>query len=142
KEILADDEANTVSVEVNEPHSDLLDSMSTAFIICPKGLEDTEALATEPQGSGPYRIVSMKRGDTYELEAWGSPALDDPDSVPDKLTYRVVTDDSTRANLAETGDVDIVSVVGRDSKRLESSIEPIRGEAFQSDSVVFNQRPG
>ncbi|MFO6451729.1 MULTISPECIES: ABC transporter substrate-binding protein [unclassified Aeromicrobium] len=142
KEIVGDDAANTVSVEVNEPHSDLIDSMATAFIVCPKGLEDTEKLATEPQGSGPYRLTSMKRGDTYELEAWDSPALEDPDSVPAKLTYRVVTSDSTRANLVDTGDADIVSVVGRDSKRLESVVEPIQGKAFQSDSVVFNQRDG
>ncbi|WP_186813792.1 ABC transporter substrate-binding protein [Aeromicrobium flavum] len=142
KQIVADDEANTVSVEVNEPHTDLIDSMATAFIVCPKGLADTKALATTPQGSGPYKLTSMKRGDTYELEAWGSPALEDPESVPAKLTYRVVTSDSTRANLVDTGEADIVSVVGRDSKRLESTVEPIQGKAFQADSVVFNQREG
>ncbi|MCD9153909.1 ABC transporter substrate-binding protein [Aeromicrobium duanguangcaii] len=142
KQIVADDEANTVSVEVNEPHTDLIDSMATAFIVCPKGLADTEALATTPQGSGPYKLTSMKRGDTYELEAWGSPALEDPESVPAQLTYRVVTSDSTRANLVDTGDADIVSVIGRDSKRLEASVEPIQGKAFQADSIVFNQRPG
>lgn len=142
KQIVGDDDANTVSVEVNEPHSDLIDSMATAFIVCPKGLEDTEALATTPQGSGPYRLVSMKRGDTYELEAWDSPALEDPDSVPDKLTYRVVMSDSTRANLVDTDGADIVSVVGRDSKRLEASVAPIQGKAFQADSIVFNQRDG
>lgn len=141
KEIIGDDQANTVSVEVNEPHSDLIDSMSTAFIVCPKGLEDPEALATEPQGSGPYKVASMKRGDVYELEAWGSSAIEDGDEVPAKLTMRVVTSDSTRANLVETSGADIVSVVGRDSARLAGQIKPIQGKAFQADSVVFNQRP-
>ena len=142
KEIVGDDEANTVSVEVNDPHSDLLDSMSTAFIVCPKGLEDTEALATTPQGSGPYKMVKAARGDSYELEAWDSPAIEEGDEVPAKLTVRVVTSDATRANLVETNGADIVSVVGRDSKRLEANREAIQGAAFQADSIVFNQRDG
>src|SRR5690606_20510050 len=118
---------------VNDPHSDLLDSMSTAFVICPKGLKDLKALATTPQGSGPYKITSLKRGDTYELETWDSPALEDPDSVPAKLTFRVITNDATRANLFETGDTDIAGILGRDSKRLESGHEFIQGKAFEAD---------
>ncbi|MCD9153908.1 ABC transporter substrate-binding protein [Aeromicrobium duanguangcaii] len=141
KQVVADDAANTVSIEVNEPHSDLLDSMSTAFVICPKGLADTEALATQPQGSGPYKVTSLKRGDTYVLEAWDSPALEDPDSVPGKITFRVITNDATRANLFETGDTDIAGILGRDSQRLEGKHEPIRGKAFEADSLTFNQRP-
>jgi peptide/nickel transport system substrate-binding protein len=141
KQIVADDDANTVSIEVNDPHSDLLDSMSTAFVICPKGLKDTKALATEPQGSGPYKIASLKRGDTYELEAWDSPALEDPASVPGKITFRVITNDATRANLFETGDTDIAGILGRDSQRLESKGKPIQGKAFEADSLTFNQRP-
>lgn len=142
KEIVADDEANTVSLEVNEPHSSLVDSMSTSFIICPAGLADLDALKTAPQGSGPYKITTLKRGDTYELEAWGSPALEDPDSVPDKITMRVITADSTRANLFETGATDIAAILGRDSERLERKHEPIKGLGFAADSVTFNQRPG
>ncbi|GEO88321.1 peptide ABC transporter substrate-binding protein [Aeromicrobium flavum] len=141
KQIVADDEANTVSIEVKDPHSDLLDSMSTAFVICPKGLKDLEALATTPQGSGPYKVTSLKRGDTYELEAWDSPALEDADSVPAKLTFRVITADATRANLFETGETDIAGILGRDSKRLEGSHEFIQGKAFEADSLTFNQRP-
>ncbi|MET0467405.1 MAG: ABC transporter substrate-binding protein [Aeromicrobium sp.] len=141
KDIVADDAARTVSIEVNDPHSDLLDSMSTAFVICPKGLEDTEALATAPQGSGPYKVTSLKRGDTYELEAWGSPALEDPESVPGKITFRVITNDATRANLFETGETDIAGILGRDSQRLEGNHEFIQGKAFEADSLTFNQRP-
>ena len=142
KEITADDEANTVAVEVNDPHSDLIDGMSTAFIVCPKGLADTEALASTPQGSGAFKITTLKRGDTYVLEAWDSPAIEDPNSIPKKITMRVVTSDSTRANLFETGETDIAAITGRDTERLERSHEPIKGRAFAADSLTFNQRPG
>lgn len=142
KQISADDDKLTVRVEVNDPHTDLLDGMRNAFIVCPKGLEDTKALATVPQGSGPYKLVSSKRGDTYELELWDSPALEADTKLPGKITMKVITADSTRANLFETKAADIVSIVGRDAKRLEQNHTPIKGKALQADALVFNQRSG
>lgn len=142
KEIVADDAKDTVSVEVNDPHSDLIDGMTSAFIVCPKGLEDTEALATAPQGSGPYKLTSLKRGDAYVLDAWDSPALESPDEVPVQITMRVITADSTRANLFQTGATDIAAILGRDAERLLADNEPIRGKAFEADSLMFNQRDG
>ncbi len=142
KSATADDAANTVTVEVNGPHTDLLEGLRNAFIICPAGLDDTEALVTDPQGSGPYKLVDMSRGDTYVLERWDSPAVEDIESLPAKITMKVVTSDSTRANLFETGQADIVSVLGRDAKRLEAEHEPILGEGYQADSLTFNQREG
>ncbi|MCQ3999547.1 hypothetical protein GL325_14065 [Aeromicrobium sp. 636] len=141
KEIAADDEADTLSIEVNDPHSDLLDGLTQAFIVCPKGLKDLDALASAPQGSGPYKITTLKRGDAYELEAWGSPTVE-PGDVPEKISIRVVTSDSTRANLFETGETDIAAITGRDSQRLEAKTKPIQGKTFQADSLTFNQRDG
>ena len=142
KAATADDEANTVSVEVNEPHTDLLEGLRNAFIVCPKGLADTEALATEPQGSGPYKLVSKSRGDTYVFERWDSPAVDNIEELPEKITMRVVTSEATRANMLETGEADIISLLGRDAQRLEGKYEAILGEGYFADTLVFNQRPG
>jgi peptide/nickel transport system substrate-binding protein len=142
KRISADDAANTLTVEVNDPHTDLLDGLRNAFIVCPKGLADTKALATVPQGSGPYKLTSSKRGDTYVLERWDSPALEADAKLPEKITMKVVTADSTRANLFETNAADIVSIVGRDARRLRENSTPVKGKALQADALVFNQRAG
>lgn len=142
KSIVGDDEADTLTIEVNEPHTDMLESMTNAFIVCPKGLEDVEGLATAPQGSGPYKITTLKRGEEYVLEAWDSPGLADDEEIPERITMRVVTADSTRANLFETGATDIAAVLGRDSERLEREHKPIQGKAFGADSVSFNEREG
>lgn len=142
KSATADDEANTLTVEVNKPHTDLLEGLRNAFIVCPAGLADPEALATEPQGSGPYRLVSKSRGDTYVFERWDSPAVDDIEELPEKITMRVVTSEATRANMLETGEADIVSLLGRDAQRLEGKYEAIKGEGYFADTLVFNQRPG
>lgn len=142
KSIVGDDEADTLTIEVNSPHTDMLEAMTNAFVVCPKGLEDPESLATAPQGSGPYKLASMKRGDEYVLEAWGSPALGEGEEVPEKITMRVITDDSTRANLFETGATDIAAILGRDNERLIREHEPIQGKAFGADAVSFNEREG
>jgi peptide/nickel transport system substrate-binding protein len=142
KRAVADDAKNTLFVEVNEPHTDLLEGLRNAFIVCPKGLADEEKLAVEPQGSGPYRLVEKSRGDTYVLERWDSPAVEDIEDMPERITMKVVTSDTTRANMLETGQADIVSVLGRDAKRLEASREPIEGRGYQADTLLFNQREG
>lgn len=140
KSIVGDDEADTLTIEVNEPHADMLESMTNAFVVCPKGLADVESLGTAPQGSGPYKIASMKRGDEYVLEAWGSPALGEDEDVPAKITMRVVTSDSTRANLFETGATDIAAILGRDNERLIRDHDPIQGRAYGADAISFNER--
>ncbi|GAA3534446.1 diguanylate phosphodiesterase [Aeromicrobium flavum] len=142
KSIVGDDAADTLTIEVNEPHTDMLETMTNAFVVCPKGLKDVEGLATAPQGSGPYKITTLKRGEEYVLEAWDSPGLADDEEIPDKITMRVVTSDSTRANLFETGTTDIAAVLGRDSERLERDNKPIQGKAYGADSMSFNERKG
>lgn len=142
KSIVGDDEADTLTIEVNQPHADMLESMTNAFVVCPKGLADVEGLGTAPQGSGPYKIASMKRGDEYVLEAWDSPALGEDEDVPAKITMRVVTSDSTRANLFETGATDIAAILGRDNERLIRDHDPIQGRAYGADAISFNEREG
>jgi peptide/nickel transport system substrate-binding protein len=142
KSIVGDDDADTLTIEVNQPHTDMLESMTNAFVVCPKGLADVEGLGTAPQGSGPYKIASMKRGDQYVLESWDSPSITDEEEVPAKITMRVVTSDSTRANLFETGATDIAAILGRDNERLVRDNEPIQGKAFGADAMSFNEREG
>lgn len=142
KKVTADDEASTLSIELNGPHIDMLDGLRSAFIVCPSGLEDTEKLATVPSGSGPYKLTKSTRGDSYELERWDSPAVEADATLPQRITMKVVTADSTRANLFETDAADIVSVVGRDAARLAEEHEPVKGRGNGTESLMFNQRPG
>ncbi len=57
-----------------------------------------------PLGSGPFRVVSWRRGDTVTLEAnpfyWrGKPRID-------RLVYHIIADPSTRLEVLRTGEVD------------------------------------
>lgn len=141
KDITADDDAGTVTIQLNSPYTYLLEGLSQAYIVCPPALEDVEALATKPAETGPYEVTQLKRGEGYTLQRRDTPVVDAAE-LPGAIEMRVINDDTTRANLVDTGEVDIASVLGRDATRLEQKTEPIDGQAFLSDAMLFNQAEG
>jgi peptide/nickel transport system substrate-binding protein len=143
KEIKADDAASTIAITVNKPYSDLLFGMSTAFIVCPNGLEDAEALAQKPAETGPYTLTKSKRGDSYTLTRRDKDAaVEELESMPKQITLRVVEDDTTRANLLGTGAVDITPIEGRDAERLKKQFKVVEGMTYLPDALLFNHNTG
>lgn len=140
--IMGDDDANTITIELNEPYTYLLEGLSFAYIICPDGLDDPDGLSTDPAETGPYEVTDLNRGDSYTLTRKDSAAVDDLDHMPKTIKMRVVNDDTTRANLIDTDQVNIASILGRDAERLEATRESIPGPAFLADSLLFNQADG
>jgi peptide/nickel transport system substrate-binding protein len=119
--------AQEVVVEVSEPYADLLASFTlpSTGIICPAGLANPDALATESFGTGPYVLADQVAGSSYTYElrdeyTWGP----DYTSItagtrPATLTLKVVEDESTAANLLDAGDVQIAMFGGADWQRFE-----------------------
>lgn len=73
-----------------------------------------------PVGTGPFRLVSYKRGETIELERnsdyfkVGLPKLD-------RLVFRIIPDGSTQLLAMEQGEIDYVNrIPNADVKRLQS----------------------
>lgn len=146
--VTADDASNTVTVTVKRPYTYLVEGMADAYVICPDGLDDPDALAQRPAGTGPYRLVSSKRGQSYELARRDDYNALPPgmtlDQYPQSLEMRVVKDDTTRANLLQTREADIGSVLGQDAQRLRSSgaLEEVEGAGFGVSALLFNQAKG
>lgn len=141
KEITADDEAGTVTIQLNSPYTYLLEGLSQGYVVCPGALDDVETLATDPAETGPYEVTELKRGVGYTLQRRETPVVE-ADQIPATIDMRVIGDDTTRANLVDTGEVDIASILGRDATRLQQKTEPIDGKAFLSDAMLFNQADG
>lgn len=142
KEITADDDANTVTVELNEPFTYLLEGLSVGYIVCPSALEDLEKLAGTPAPTGPYTVSEFKRGERYVLERRDDLVVVDEADLPAEIELRVVADDTTRANLVSTKQVDVAPILGRDAERLKENLEPIIGPAAIASSLIFNQTDG
>jgi peptide/nickel transport system substrate-binding protein len=141
--------ADTVTIKLNVPNSDLLLSLAMPWssVICAAGLDKPDTLQSTPVGSGPYKVTEAVRGDRYTLEArpgyaWGPEGMTTAVAdVPKKLVMRVVTNMTTAANLLLGGEINYASISGRETERLGRDKSLIRFDAtlFGTDSLSFHQ---
>lgn len=141
KEVVADNDANTIDIALNEPYTFLLEGLAQAYVVCPTAFDDIEALDTTPAETGTYALDSMSRGESYTLKSRETVTFD-TSKQPQTLELRMVQDDTTRANLIETGAADIGSVLGRDAERLQDGHTQTDGLAYLADGLLFNQNEG
>jgi peptide/nickel transport system substrate-binding protein len=98
-------------------------------------------------GSGPYQLVEAVHGDHVTMKrrddwSWGPNGITAKD-IPSQITYKVVTNETTAANLLLTGGLDISKVAGADVPRLlaESSLINKTATSFYNYTIVFSQDP-
>jgi peptide/nickel transport system substrate-binding protein len=148
--VTADDAAGTVTITLVHPFSDLLSGLAqvAAGVICPAGLANPTALKTEVFGSGPYTLTASVRGSSYTLSrrsnyAWGKDGATSSSLVP-TVVLKVVTNDTTAANLIVSGGLNIAQISGPDVNRLEanSSYTHVSSNLYAADPLVMNESPG
>lgn len=103
-----------------------------------------DALATDPVGTGPYRLLEWRRGDAVTLARfdpyWGRPAQ------LSQLTFRFIADPNAAYAAMRAGDLDLFpdfpapEVLGQlaSDPRLKLVITPSEGEVI----LAINQRTG
>lgn len=98
----------TVEVTLDAPYAPALRNLSVPFTaIVPKHIVETdeENWLLNPVGSGPYKFVEWKQGDSVKLEAFedyyaGAPATKN-------LVMKVIPEAAQRTIALETGEIDI-----------------------------------
>jgi peptide/nickel transport system substrate-binding protein len=145
---VADDKARTVTVTTSVPNPFMLQGLGFVQIICSKGLANRSSLTRGMNGSGPYTLVSAVPGDHYTFQVrkgytWGpGGASTTTNGLPAKVTLKVVTNETTQANLILTGGLNMASISGADRLRLN------KAKLFQKTSVAapleffINENPG
>lgn len=143
--------ARTVSIKLAAPNSDLMLALAMPWssIVCPAGLANGDALQATPQGSGPYRLAAAARGDRYTLtrrgdHGWAPQVGAAAGEAPGTLVLRVTPNVTTAANLIVTGEVNLVSITGRDVERLagERSLKRTDVTLFGTDGLLYSQAEG
>jgi peptide/nickel transport system substrate-binding protein len=157
KSVTTNSADNSVTVTLTKPYNALVQSFGTPFpasIICPAGLKNPKGLGAAPQGSGPYVFdkAASQRGSTYVFKlrndyTWGPVAWTAKTAgVPQEADFRVVTDETTAANLLTTGEVDISPIAGISEQRVRAnpSNYDFTYESLQAGSwgSLFNQTKG
>lgn len=132
KSITADTGANSVTVTLTKPYNALLPALSIPFltpIICPSGVAHPKSMSAAPAGSGPYVYdkAASQRGSQYVFTLrkdynWGPEGWTAQKAgIPTKIIDRVVTDETTGANLFNTGEVDVAPVYGINEPRVAAN---------------------
>jgi peptide/nickel transport system substrate-binding protein len=149
--VAADDAANTVTIKLANPYSGMLPAMTSPFtgIVCPAGLAAVDKLATTTQGTGPFVAKSQVAGSSYTFTRrtgydWGPKFADQPSGgLPTTLVMDVVSDDSTQANLFETGQLQIAGFTSNEGERFQGKSGISSVVQPQSDTMlIFNESAG
>ncbi len=93
----------------------------------------------EPVGTGPFRLVEWRTGESLTLEAfddyfWGRPCLD-------RIVFRIIPDDQARVNALLTGEVDLLAPVpGASVERVQQdgNFNVVTAEEDSLFFIVFN----
>jgi peptide/nickel transport system substrate-binding protein len=137
---------NTVTVTTASPNPFMLQGLSFVQIVCGKGLADRGALAKGTIGSGPYVLAGVVPGDHYTFKlrkgyAWGPNGATSA-GMPPQVVVKVVTNETTQANLLLTGGVNIANIAGADRKRLNSRHIFHRDAVGTPVEIFFNEGQG
>jgi peptide/nickel transport system substrate-binding protein len=110
----------TVKFTLSEPYGPFLSYMNMGIVPKSVAEKDPTQFANNPIGTGPFKFVSWKRGDTITLAAndnyfQGRPKLDG-------IQLKIVPDNSARAVALESGDLDFIQspVSPQDVTRMET----------------------
>lgn len=140
-EVVVDDEY-VVTLKLKEPYAPLLSILASqeGSMISPKAIaEAADELATHPVGTGPFVFETWKSGQEITLTSnkdyWGT--------VPkvDKVTFKVVPEDSTRLAMIESGEAHIaeqVPVTEIDRIENSSTMNLFRAEGLAVEFIGFN----
>ncbi len=152
--ITADDDAGTVTIDLQIPWPDLLAGLaiSTTGIVCPEGLADPEGLAVGPvegSESGPYVLASFEAGVRYtytlreDYNAWPEWSTAIPGEPAQTLEYVVSPDSTASANLVISGQLDIAKIQAQTIDRFDGMEGyNVAVNRFSDFYLIFNQREG
>jgi peptide/nickel transport system substrate-binding protein len=147
----ASNKRGTFFFGTEKPWRNILGAFSNFPIVCPNGIAavraNPRAMETAMFGSGPYTLESYKPGDqiVFKLRPqwhWGPPGTSTK-TMPDTLIYKVLTNNTTAANLLATGDLTYGLVEGQDVDRLLTM--PLTHQVVQNQLVSalgMNQAAG
>ena len=138
-----------ITVTTRQPYGFMLQTLGTAPIVCAKGVKDPSSIANRSDGTGPFVLTSVIPGNSYTFAVrrgyhWGPEgASTSAPGTPAKLIIRVITNETTQANLLLAGQINAASLTGSESERVASAghfqdySDPITIAA-----ALYNEAPG
>lgn len=144
-----ENDEKTVTLSTGTPNSFLLTALGGHPIYCQAALDDPESTVAATNGSGMYELTEAVPGDHYTLERrdnydWGpegGPTGATP-GVPKQVVIKIVENDSTRANLLLSGELNVAAVSGPDEERLAGAVTPLAEIMTVSGGFEYSHAEG
>lgn len=129
-------DAHTIDIVTKQPSRAILANLTTIYMV-PAQLAGklADRFATQPTGTGPFRLVSYAASSRLVLEAfdkyWGKkPNLS-------KLTFRILPENATRLAALESGEVSLIDSVPPDAVERISKNPNLTILSEPSSRVIF-----
>ena len=136
----------TIKITTPGPSAILLSDLAHhGNAIMPKKLLDEgHNFSTDPIGTGPYKLVEWKRGDSLTFEAFDDYFLGAPKIK--NMTWKIIPEGSSRTIALEAGEIDmIIEVEAMDGDRLKENSD-LTVIDYNSTNVTWlmlnNEKPG
>ncbi|MFG1922981.1 ABC transporter substrate-binding protein [Cryptosporangium sp. NPDC048952] len=145
-DMTATSSGNTVTITSKTNNPFLLTSTGTIEMVCQAGLDKPDSLKNATNGTGLFKLTSAKGGSEYTYTKrtdykWGPDGVtSDTKGLPDKVVGKVVTSESTSANLLLSGDLNAVTIAGPDRDRVEAAGKKSQGVPNPLGEMLFNER--
>jgi peptide/nickel transport system substrate-binding protein len=146
-----DDASRTVTMQLAGPAPFVLEGLAGVPIVCANGLADRSSLTAATDGTGPYELTEAVPSDHYTYTkrdgyTWGPDgASTDTTGLPDQIVAKVISNETTAANLLLSGELNQATVIGPDADRLDqqglfaAKVPAVLGEQFYNHAAG---RPG
>jgi peptide/nickel transport system substrate-binding protein len=143
---VANNQKRTVTVTFPSANPFPLQGLGSVHMICPKGLANRNSLLNGADGSGPYKLTKVSPGSRYTMQLrkgykWG-PGGSTSAGMPATVVLRVVSNETTAANLLLTGGLNIATVAGPDRARLEKAKLFKKVIVAAPGEIWFNENKG
>ncbi len=146
--VVSNDSTRTVKVTIKRPYGFLLNTLGQVPIVCASGMKDRKALTSASTGTGPFVLTSVVPGQSYTFTVrkgytWGpGGASTAAPGTPAKVVLKVVTNETTAANLLLSGEVNFAKITSPDQQRLTANGLKKSDWKLAGAWLTFNQGQG
>ena len=144
----ADDASSTFTLTLDQPYLFILPALEFLPIPCGAAGADPASLTSTASGSGPYTLTEAVPNDHYTLTrrqgyTWGpAGATTAEKGMPAKIVMRIVSSETTAANLLSTGQLNAAAINGPDRKRLTATGLTATQYTSGGALMLFNEQAG
>ena len=141
----ADTSADTVTLTLAGRAPFVAYGLAGLPMVCAKGMQNRSALAHKTIGTGPYQLTKSVAGNEYTYRkrsgyTWGPNGIGTATKgLPDTIVVRVVSNQTTAANLLLSGALNAATVSGADASRLEGEHLFSAASPLVAGEMWFNQ---